>query len=150
MLNDVINEEGDRLLLDVLQSQRDKDLVASGRTGRSLRKEATFRRHGASLRLIGSKVFRYLQDGRGPNKSRRPGRKMITDLTEWVKLKGIPVKAVWPIAINIAKNGTQVPNPNNPGGVLSDPLSRSNLQQSLLPKVAAAVRYDVVQQLLGK
>lgn len=150
MLIDTMKTEGTRLVSAVQNSQRKKGLVASGRTGRTVRWEVERKRYGVQLRILGSRVFRWLQNGRGPNRSGRPGREQIAGLTEWVKLKGLPLSAVWPIAINQAKRGYRVPNKYNEGGVLSDIIGHQALQQTLLPAVAAAVRYDVVTKLLGK
>ncbi|ARK09007.2 hypothetical protein A6C57_01030 [Fibrella sp. ES10-3-2-2] len=99
------------------------------------------------LRILGSRIFRILQNGRGPNRSGKPSREQIDGLTEWVKLRGIPVAAVWAIATKQARYGTIVPNRNNPGGVLSQPLSKPNVVERLKPALRSAALDEVRTQL---
>ena len=150
MLIDAVTEQGGKLIESIRDSQRKKKLSASGRTAASLRLTVEQRRHLIQLRILGSRVFRILQDGRGPNRSGRPGREQIEGLTEWVKLRGLPLAAVWPIAMKQAKRGIVVPNRHNPGGILTDPLSRANLRLKLLPALQSAARDTVKTQLLGR
>ena len=150
MLADALTGQGQAVVAAIREGQTKKGLSASGRTAATLRAEVVSSRDRLRLQIYGSRVFRYLQNGRGPNRSGKPGREQIDGLTEWVKLRGLPLAAVWPIAINQAKRGITVPNAHNPGGVLSDPISPANLHRRLLPALRTVATEDIHAQLFPR
>ncbi|RIV19729.1 hypothetical protein DYU11_22635 [Fibrisoma montanum] len=145
MLNtlDVLDQLGPRLADDVRDSQSRKNLRASGRSAASVRHLATQNGRRAKLQLLGSAYFRFQQNGRGPNRSGKPSREMVDALRDWTKRRGLPVRAAYPIALNIARKGIKVPNPYNPGGVLSDVLNRKRIVGLLKPPLKAQLVADV-------
>ncbi|GAB2549811.1 hypothetical protein [Spirosoma aerophilum] len=138
----ILDDGMGNLANDVIESSDSKGLTKSGRTNRSLRWTVDADGRTLSGKLYGSITWVYLQKGRGPNKSEKPGRKMVEAIAEWMQLAGLS-GSPWGIATNIAKYGIQVPNRHNPGGVLSDPLNVERVKKLLSPRIQDALFKEI-------
>jgi len=123
---------------DVAESQAKKGLKASGASAASLRPETTADGNSLSGKLYGSVTFTWQQNGRKPNKSGKPSRALVEGIEAWMKWRGMS-GSPWGIATNIAKYGITVPNANNPGGVLSEPLAIERVKAILKPRLKEAI-----------
>ena len=134
-----ITSVGERLIDDVKDSQRSKGLRHKGGSADSLRVVVTANGTKKRMQLLGFARWRFQQNGRGPNKTRKPPRQMVLNMQEWAVDHGFPKAAGYPIALKIAREGIRVPNSFNPGGVLSDPLNEDRVKGLL--KVAIRPQY---------
>lgn len=123
---------------DIINTQRDKGLRASGESAASLHVITEVKPDQLVSQLRGSETFIWQQNGRKPNRSGKPSRKMVDELAVWLKLRGLDYSP-WAVATSIAKKGIPVPNPNNPGGVLSEPLNTERVKGILGPRLREAI-----------
>lgn len=146
MLTDkaIVEQKGQEYLEAVVVSQQSKRLRDTGYSAENTRFEVTIQSETLVLSLIGPAYWRQQQYGRGPNKSRKPSRAMVEKMKGWAVRHGMDESAGYPIALKIAREGIEVPNPHNPGGVLSDPLGPErilpDLKQSLSPLLRQSVK----------
>lgn len=126
-IEEVLTNKGQEFIEAVITSQKSKGLKASGESARSLRLSVT--RHGKlhRLQLLGLARFRFQQSGRGPGKFKRPPRAMVAAIADWLQIKGLDIPA-YAVAMKINKEGIDVPNPHNAGGVLSEPLNPKRIR----------------------
>lgn len=126
----VLEKIAPTLIERLKKAQLDRGLKASGRSADSI--EYTVTKTGAKwrLELTGAKYWIYQQYGRGPNKKQgRPSTAFVQIIKNWIQVKGlsIPLSAAGAIATKLIREGTNVPNPYNRGGVLTEPLARENI-----------------------
>lgn len=133
---------------DVIASQRNKGLRASGRSAASLEVRSQAGDHRVATQLWGDISFTWQANGRRPNKSGKPSRRMVEELTVWLKYKGLDYSP-WAVATNIAKKGIDVPNPHNPGGVLSEPLDAKRIKELVGPRIQGAVFKELKSMLFN-
>lgn len=138
---DALTSVGERLATDLRESQRSKGLRDTGASAASVRVVVSAQGKKKRMQLVGLARWRFQQSGRGPNKSRRPSRDMVTQLKGWARRHGLPEAAGYPIALKIAQEGIVVPNSFNPGGVLSEPLNTKRVTGLL----KAALRPQYIQ-----
>ncbi|GAB3552874.1 hypothetical protein [Spirosoma fluminis] len=153
MLTDVISpilaDGMNDLLAQVQESQRSKGIRDTGASAASLHVELVSSDTTIAGQLRGFERFRYQQNGRGPNKSRKPSRELVERIRGWAQRHGIEIKAAYPIALKIASEGIEVPNPHNPGGVLSDVLNHDNVKALLRPRIRQATFKELKSQLFN-
>lgn len=138
----------DGLIGDLADSQRKKGLRASGESADSLSREVKSGSGLTSGRILGKGYWQYQERGRRPGRGKRPSRQMVESLRRWVKLRGMEEAAVWPIAMKIHRQGIRVPNPNNPGGVLSEPLEPRRVASLVKSNVTPVLVREIRNQLL--
>jgi hypothetical protein len=96
-----LDELGIKIVSDLKNYLQKNDIKASGDLINSIKHnvyEATS--YNLSIQILANDYFKYIEDGRKPGKF-----VPIKPLTEWVKLKGLPEEAVYPINYNIYKYG---------------------------------------------
>lgn len=135
ILEDGINE----LRSQLIANQQKKRLRDRGGSANSLRVEVISKDGSIAGQLYGFERWIIQQKGRGPNKSGKPGRELVERIRGWAKRHGIEEKAAYPIALKIARVGTLVPNPHNPGGVLSEVLNADNVRGLIAPRLRGAL-----------
>ncbi|WP_338876954.1 hypothetical protein WBJ53_14955 [Spirosoma sp. SC4-14] len=128
-IEEALTKKGGDFIEAVVVSQRQKKLRASGRSAASLHKRVTRSGTVLTLEILGAAYFYQQQNGRRPS-SKRPSRAMVESIKEWTKIRGINIPA-YAIAMKIQRDGIKVPNPFNPGGVLSEPLNPDKVRSSL-------------------
>lgn len=133
----------------VKQSQIQKGIRDRGLSANSLRSVVVTQGNQTRARLLGLSRFRFQQDGRGPNRSHKPSRQMVAELTDWATRHGMSPKAGYPIALKIAREGIRVPNPFNPGGVLSEPLGSRNVRELIEPGLRNVIGKQIRATLFG-
>jgi hypothetical protein len=92
---------GIKIVSDLKNYLEKNDIKASGNLISSIKHkvyEATS--YNLSIQILADDYFKYIEEGRKPGKF-----VPIKPLSEWVKLKGLPEEAVYPINYNIYKYG---------------------------------------------
>lgn len=152
----VLQDSLDMLELNLKRQLLQDGRKASGETIDSIRNEVT----PSSGRLVGSGVLYYLIYGRGPS-SGAPGQgentspSLYQQIKLWVRYKGIPAAAAWPIAQSIHKRGTllfQGRDSRWPGQRTADTLEQVINQQTLgdiRARLGTAARKNVASELIN-
>lgn len=140
---EILNTYFDSTIRDLIRVHEEKGLKASGAYERSLVKEITQDGSKTTAKIKGASHVYYLQHGRQPNKNQTAGMAKFLGkiLEQWVKDKGInvnPYAAAW----KIVREGWQVPNRFNPGGVVSDVIN-----DSWLHEIVKLLRYDNIKEI---
>ncbi|WP_157627139.1 hypothetical protein [Spirosoma luteum] len=147
-----IEQIGTSLVAGVIQSQRQKGLRASGYSADNTRFEVMLQGRSVTLQLLGPAYWRQQAYGiRGRGGNRRPSTAFVGIIRNWIRVKGlsIPLSAAGAIAYNIVNNGIQVPNPHNPGGVLSDALRPADIVARMKATYIPLIRQEIKTQLLA-
>lgn len=118
---------------DLIKSYSSKGLRASGKFERSLETFFNENNNGFSFGILGANYADIMQNGRLPNRNKDSIRKFVgwagsTFLKDWVKDKGLTVSP-FAVAWKIAREGIKVPNRFNPGGVISDVINDSFVEE---------------------
>ncbi|MGD1842239.1 MAG: hypothetical protein ACFB0B_15285, partial [Thermonemataceae bacterium] len=77
---------------------------------------------------------------------RGEGGKLVDNLFEWCRARNVPVEARFAIAKKIHKEGWDVPNAYNVGGVLSDVFTEQ-LKGEIKTRIAAQVKITLLEGL---
>lgn len=118
---------------DLIKSYSSKGLRASGKFERSLETFFKEKDNGFSFGILGANYADIMQNGRMPNKNKDSLKKFVgwagsTFLADWVKDKGLSISP-FAVAWKIAREGIKVPNRFNPGGVISDVINDSFVEE---------------------
>jgi hypothetical protein len=132
------------LRADMVDSYISKGLKASGKYERDLEFRSVVSNSKVNITILGSDHTYYMENGRGPNKDQSPesirawvGWAGSTFLKKWVADKGLTTLSPYAVAWKIARKGIEVPNTNNPGGVVTDVLNKEKIAE-LIETVGAA------------
>lgn len=118
---ELINLEMEETVRQLIVQYNILGLKASGTYQESL--ETYFEEKGINIRagILGADYVFYMEEGRAKNK--RQDRGMIAfiwlKLLDWMKVKGIEDINPWMAARKIVREGIEVPNTHNAGGVIS-------------------------------
>jgi len=99
-LEKAVNEFGLDIILEIADALRAVGANNTGELINSLRSELRDTGKGLELFLKSKGYFEIIEKGRKPGK-----QPPISDLKRWAQRKGLPEKAVFPIAKNIGKFG---------------------------------------------
>ena len=146
---DLIKEFIGKVKYDLIRSQKEKGIVASGKSAKLLRAE--FPDENTGLLIDGSGSFYYQEFGRA--KGKMPPYQAIYDWLEYKKY-GFTYKddkerksLTWMIMSSIRKKGTYAHYKHKPTNVVRDALSSERIQE-LKKKIAARflseVRSDII------
>lgn len=105
---DVVQSEGINLANNIRINMGRAGMNATNKTGNSLRPETKKEGTKVTMQLFGRPFFMTVQTGRRPTPGKKPSREMIDNLKEWINARGMDESAVWAIATNIQKKGTQL------------------------------------------
>jgi hypothetical protein len=149
-LLDIVMDEMEATKLLIAKSYNDKGLKASGKFERSLEVVAQQNENMIKSKILGAYHTYFMESGRQPNKEKtiQQARGLGKILEQWVKDKGIsvnPYAAAW----KIVREGIKVPNPHNPGGVISDVVNDSwldNIASKLREQIIEQIQSDVLKQ----
>jgi hypothetical protein len=131
-------------------------LRASGRWAKSL--EPFQRREGGTIKLgiLGENYTDYIENGRGPNKDQTEeglkawvGWAGSTFLDQWVKDKQVNLNP-FAVAWKKAREGWEVPNKHNAGGLVSDVVTRKKmgeLNRSLVFSLVQDFKSAIIKEL---
>ena len=143
MIADQIQTYLDQTIPELIKSYDEKGLRASGQYADEL--EAIVVQSGTKInaKIVGPIQSIFMEGGRGPNRnqSQQAVKNLGWYLKQWVADKGIDVNP-YAAAHKIVYLGIQVPNPHNPGGVISDVIDDEWFEQ--LNKV---IGLDVLQSI---
>ena len=150
MIADRIQTYLDNTIPDLIKSYDEKGLRASGQYADELK--ATVVVNGTKIRatITGPIQSIFMEDGRGPNRdtSHQAVKNLGWYLKQWVADKGIDVNP-YAAAHKIVNEGIQVPNPHNPGGVVSDVIDDNwfdQLNRVIGLDVVQSIQSDVLKQ----
>ncbi len=148
----VLIEVGEGLLVDLLNAQSQRGLKASGYSARNTRSVVEIDAKTITLSLIGPAYWKNQDRGRGPNRRKgRPSTAFVQTIREWIQIKGlsIPLSAAGAIAYKIVNTGIQVPNPHNPGGVLSETLQPARIGAEIKTALRSKLVSNIRAQLFA-
>ena len=150
MIADIVKEYADKAVKDLIRSYESKGLRASGRYARELKSVVTKSGTKTNLKITGPIEAYFMEHGRGPNKapSHQAVKNLGWHLQQWVEDKGIDVNP-YAAAHKIVYEGIRVPNPHNPGGVISDIINDdwfAELNKLIGFDVITDIRSDVLKQ----
>lgn len=95
---------------DVVEELKRQLTKAKKKSSGSLQKSIEYitiaKKDGSKIAFVANDYFEYVDQGRKKN-GKIPN---IGDITKWASLNGISKKAIWPIAISIAKKGIKATN----------------------------------------
>lgn len=134
----------DEISTDILdrlrKSYQDKDMIATGKTVNSLRKEVT----ESGFKIFGAKWIEFTEFGRGPSKGGQSTGDFLNNLLEWAKAVGFPEWRVRFLKYYINKFGTRLYRGEDPrfsgkqSKVISDVINEK-LVEEIKIKTAFAV-----------
>lgn len=128
---------------DILRNYNEMGLRASGEFERQLE----IVKEEGRIRLLAAPHSWYMENGRGAGKA--PPREVIL---QWIRDKSLVFEgitdnqAAYLICRKIAREGITVPNPYNPGGVISNILD-ADFEMNLKEKVGEAIKEIVIKNL---
>lgn len=143
---------GGEVFKSELSKQFDKyNLNASGRTLRSINPVVSEK----TLTIFGADYIQVVQDGRRPTPQNTQGTgELLRAIKEWVRFKGIPDAAAYPITKKIHQEGTALfrgadPRFTRPTDVLSSPTQRTitYIEKEATQYYALEVRTTIVNVL---
>lgn len=107
-LKDALKIFGEAYVAELSIMLRKEDKVASGKLLKSLDTRVIKTAMGTiyTIQLIAEDYLEYVDGGRRPNKKPPP----IQAIRKWVRFKGIPLNAAYPIARSIGKKGIKPTN----------------------------------------
>ena len=140
----------DQTIPELIKSYEGKGLRASGQYARELKSTVTTSGTKINAKITGPIQSIFMEGGRGPNKiqDHQAVKNLGWYLQQWVKDKGIEVNP-YAAAHKIVNEGIQVPNPHNPGGVISDVINDDwfdKLNEILRLDVITDIKSDVLKQ----
>lgn len=141
----ILDSNGKEIVKDLQGSMSSKRLDASGETSRSISHEGEETLTKAILRITANRSIGALQHGR--KKGRWPPRDAIR---KWIDSKPISLtdgmtkdQLAYIIQRKIGLEGIEVPNPKNPGGVISDVIN-----DQLIDKIFKEVKIASINRLV--
>jgi hypothetical protein len=148
-----LERAGAEIVAEMANIIKKNNAVASGNLLKSLTYDVTVDSGVWGL------VIEYADYGRFVDKGRNPGRfPPKKDIENWMRLKGIPQSALWPIMWKIKKGGFYSKKVGETGtytpikGIhFTDPFSKNvdlqNLKKYFGEALAASVRTDIIDEL---
>ena len=149
-IKDTVEKYFNQTVKELIENYDKLGLRASGRYARELKSVVTASGTKITAQIIGPVQSYYMEQGRGPNKDRshQSVKNLGWHLKQWVADKGIDVNP-YAAAHKIVNEGIKVPNPFNPGGVISDVIDDKwfdNLYDLLKFDIVEDIRSDVLTQ----
>jgi len=142
----ILTSEGQRMTEEI----RKNTPVATGKFSKSLDYEVTRGQNTAGLQIRAMKFFRVVETGRRPTPDKKPSRKMIENLKEWLQALGKEQSLAWAIAVTINQKGTKLWRDGGRTDIFSNVLSERNinkLERSLLDTIAEFTLNDFLKNL---
>lgn len=128
-------------------------LKASGEWEQELESRISVTADNINIKYLGAPYTEQLERGRRPNKNQSPSKLRAwvgwagsTFLKDWVRNKGLDINP-FAVAYKIAREGIKVPNPNNAGGLVSDVINESRIQ-NLIDELKIFVIEDIKSDVL--
>jgi hypothetical protein len=156
MIREIVDTWLNNIERDLVVNYDRLGLRASGEWERSLEQFAKFENGFIKVGIRGADYTKQLEAGRRPNKDQSDeglkawvGWAGSTFLDEWVKNKGLNLNP-YAVAWKIAREGWDVPNPNNTGGLVSDVVNRNrmlDLIRDVSKSIIAEFKSDVISKL---
>ena len=118
-LVDILNKSLESLKLDIQDSLRKNNRVASGKTSKSLRIKIDANANQVTGTLLGSTVLDNLEYGRKSTKNAGTTASWEKQLRDWMRIRGIEQSAFYPIWLKINRDGYE-----GTDGLVSDPVEK--------------------------
>lgn len=136
MIVDIVNRWLEGVQVDLVKNYDRLGLRASGRWAASLEQFAKFTDNGLSTGILGEQYTGALTDGRKPTNSTGGGAITLrAAIRQWIDDKGITPDGIskdslaYVIARKIHNEGIKVPNKYNAGGLVSDVVNQSRIDE---------------------
>ena len=105
----ILNTQSNSFIEKIRQNLTSTGTTATGKSAGSLYYKITDNGDKIDIEVIGARsYFATVETGRKPTPDKKPSRAMIDNITAWVNARGKPESAVWAIATNIQKFGTEL------------------------------------------
>lgn len=105
---DVVANNGIQFINDIRANMGSAGINATNKTSHSLRVETKQEGTKVKMQLFGMPFFNAAtRTGRKPTPGKKPSRDMISNLKQWVVIRGMDESAAWAVATNINKKGTK-------------------------------------------
>lgn len=140
----VLDKAGTSYLQRLATAFEANRINATGKTLAAIRKQVS----ETGLTVLGPEHIEAIEEGNPPGE---PVFSLFPKIQEWVRTKGIPLKAAWPISKKISERGTLLWNNedgryNRPSGVLSAPVEP--IVKSVTGDLLLAYRSIITSQIL--
>ena len=156
MIQEIIDKWLDKTENDLIENYDRLGLRASGSWAKSLEQFKQFDGNIIKIGIKANDYTIYLEQGRQPNASQDQeklkawvGWAGSTIIKDWVDSKGININP-YAIAWKIAREGWEVPNRHNAGGLVSDVLTRDSiddLNKSLTLSIIEEFKSDIINKI---
>lgn len=154
MIKELVEDWTRKIEAGLINNYNRLGLNASGDWGREVESVSKVSQTTINIKFLGAPYTGVLTEGRKPNKNQDPsvlhkwvGWAGSTILKDWVNQKGISANP-FAVAYKIAREGIKVPNPNNPGTLISDVINEKTIQDlidSLRIFVIDDIKSDVIK-----
>lgn len=132
-IRDIVTEWMGDTKEELIRSYDRQGLRASGSYARSLEEVIIERPNGFNLKMKAANHAYWMENGRRPNavKSPEAAKRLYPIITQWVEDKrlGFDKGRIFAICLKIVYEGIKVPNKHNPGGVVSDVITRKRMDE---------------------
>lgn len=156
MVEEIVNKWLSDIEKDLVANYDKLGLRASGDWAKSLEPFTEINPGKIKLGILGNNYTRWVENGREPNKDQSEkglkawvGWAGSTFLKKWVEDKQININP-FAVAWKIAREGWEVPNPNNAGGLVSDVVTRERMRElnkSLMLSVIENFKSEIIKDL---
>jgi len=151
MIAEKVKEYGDKAVKDLIDNYNKLGLRASGRYAKELKSVVTTSGTKTNLKITGPIEAYFMENGRRPNKIKTDGQIyfLCPIIKQWAEDKGFVLSSPWMTAKKIVNEGITVPNPHNPGGVISDVINDqwfAALNKIIGLDVITRIESDVLKQ----
>ena len=156
MVEEIVNKWLSDIEKDLVSNYDKLGLRASGDWAKSLEPFTEISPGKIRLGMLGHNYTQWIENGRGPNKDQSEkglkawvGWAGSTFLKKWVEDKQLNINP-FAVAWKIAREGWEVPNPNNAGGLVSDVVTRKRLielNRSLMLSLIENFKSEIIKDL---
>ena len=143
---DDINEWMGLAQTDLITEYDRQGLRASGRFADEL--ESDIKKNGTRyiVRMMGARHSEFMENGRRPNRTKSPeeAKKLYPAILQWIQDKNLNFSNghAFAICLKIVYEGITVPNKFNPGGVVSNVVTRNRIDL-LLQKIGFTLQDQI-------
>jgi hypothetical protein len=129
---------------------KNNTVKVTGKSAKSVGYEVSVEKTTANLKITAKPFIRVVETGRKPTPDKKPSRKMIENISEWLNALGKEQSLAWAIATNINKKGTKLWQQGGREDVFSNVLSERNInkiERTVLDEFAKAYLDEFLKEL---
>lgn len=154
MIKELVDTWDKGVKSDLVANYNRLGLRASGKWEQELESQISVSETNINIKYLGAKYTEQLQLGRKPNINQDPSKLHAwvgwagsTFLKDWVKDKGLSINP-FAVAYKIAREGIKVPNAYNKGGLVSNVITKSKIQE-LVDKLGIFIINDIKSDIIN-